>query len=266
VEILFGCREETMFRARHGFSCHFTNPITSVIPGDFNGDSYMDVMVTLAINNSYSRDVYINWGEFGDSQLSCADDSQPALIRMYGEPLALDYNGDMVLDLFGVEENQKIPTFWVFGGEKKIPKTKPLCQSNLLRCVTPNVPNAHAILDLNQDNLADLFVTTKDHYEIWNGIELANGRHFEFGYKINLTAKWIVGQAIFIDVELKGNLNLIVPICFDRSCKRSTIHVHSGAADGSFENLHVSFKDEKNQEWGFVPTEKGIKSDKNSIY
>lgn len=47
VEILLSGEEEPLLRrARPPLTCNFTTKITSVVPGDFDGDALMDVLVT----------------------------------------------------------------------------------------------------------------------------------------------------------------------------------------------------------------------------
>lgn len=111
------------------------------------------------------------------------------------------------------------------------------------------VPHSHAYLDLNNDFMADLFITTIDHFEVWHGREKEG---FEFSHKIHLPAGDYdkhVGQTLFLDIELKGEMNQLLPICFDAKCMNSSILVDAGT---HFHDLHVNFKDNENQQWGFV--------------
>lgn len=111
------------------------------------------------------------------------------------------------------------------------------------------VPHSHAYLDLNGDFTADLFVATVDHFEVWHGLEKEG---FAYSHKIDLPQgddDKHVGQSLFLDIELKGKMNQLLPMCFDKKCMNSSILVHSGAR---FEDLHVNFKDNENQQWGFV--------------
>lgn len=113
------------------------------------------------------------------------------------------------------------------------------------------VPHSHAYLDLNGDFLADLFVTTEDDFEVWHGQDGKDKEGFEFSHKIHLPTGFgkHVGQSLFLDIELKGQMNHLLPICFDKNCMNSSIFVNSSSR---FENLHVNFKDYENQQWGFV--------------
>lgn len=115
------------------------------------------------------------------------------------------------------------------------------------------VPHSHAYLDLNNDFMADLFVATVDHFEVWHGREKEG---FMFSHKIHLPQgndNKHVGQTLFLDIELKGEINHLLPICFDKQCMNSSILVK---VDSHFEDLHVNFKDNENQQWGFVVPDK----------
>lgn len=115
------------------------------------------------------------------------------------------------------------------------------------------VPHSHAYLDLNNDFTADLFVSTEDHFEVWQGQDKEG---FKYSHKISLPAgndNKVVGQTLFLDIELKGEMNQLLPICLDKKCISSTIMVHSG---NTFHDLPVNFKDYENQQWGFVPPDK----------
>lgn len=170
---------------------------------------------------------------------------------MYGEPVALDYNKDMIIDLFGLEHNTTDRTFWVFNKDRLAPTIikmqipdKLKSNENALK-----IPHSHAYLDLNDDFLADLFLSTENHFEIWHGCEMEG---FEFSRKIKLpigTYSKIIGQTLFMDIELNGNISQVQPICFDDKCQNATILVHAG---NEFHNLNINFVDPNNVQWGFI--------------
>lgn len=60
--------------------------------------------------------IYINWG--GSHYLNCTEEKEP-LIKMIGEPVALDFNKDMIIDLFGQAEDGS-RTFWVFNDKRYV--------------------------------------------------------------------------------------------------------------------------------------------------
>lgn len=118
VEIMFASNEEPLLQSKKGYSCVFDRPVTSVVPGDFDGDVYMDIMVTTLSQTPNSTDVYILWGGGSERLLNCTD-AKNKIIQMIGQPLAIDYNQDMIIDLFGagVDNNRK---FWVFDEKRQV--------------------------------------------------------------------------------------------------------------------------------------------------
>lgn len=93
VEILLGSDVDQMLQPSN-LRCYYSRKeITSVVPGDFDGDAFMDVMITYKMGGD-KVGVMINWG--GSDHLNCSSNDTEPLIKMTGEPLALDYNDDMM--------------------------------------------------------------------------------------------------------------------------------------------------------------------------
>lgn len=165
LEILLGSDVEPLLCREPNLKCEYkTLQVTSIVPGDFDGDAFMDLLITTKTKETNVLGVYINWGS--SDSLNCTDETKP-LIEMYGEPVALDYNKDMIIDLFGMSVD-KSRTFWVFQNERKPPNISPMNGPNKSQL---SVPHSHAYLDLNNDFTADLFITTEDHFEAWHGSE-----------------------------------------------------------------------------------------------
>lgn len=258
VEILLAHEEEPLLRpAKDRLSCSFGNShITSVVPGDFDGDALMDVMVTTTFKRTEKdaeepslTNVYILWG--GANHLNCTDEKKP-VITMIGQPLAMDYNQDMIIDLFG-QDKEKKRMFWIFNKDRGPPHAQPMEDNNSR--VELSRPHAHAYLDLNHDYMADLFITTPNHFEIWLGKQTRGENEPKFAYNNTIkhpdNAK-IIGQSLFIDVELKGSMDLVTPVCLDtdgdEKCKNSALVVYS---DGQWITIPTSFKDDSGNTWAF---------------
>ncbi|KAK4876181.1 hypothetical protein RN001_012603 [Aquatica leii] len=250
VEILLGNDEEPLLRRAKPYplQCEFKNLITSVVPGDFDGDALMDVLVTTIERASEKDDshrksitsVYIIWG--GATYLNCSKNDE-SMLSLIGQPLALDYNQDMIIDLFGVDTKGK-RTFWIFNSNRDAPVKIPMLEHHTAELMQPH---AHAFLDLNEDFMPDLFLTTKEDFEIWYGNET---HQFSTSKKIKHPPKAeIIGQSIFIDVELQGRMDLVTPVCYDKYCKNSTLLVFY---EGKWYNLEIDFKDSNNNVWGFA--------------
>lgn len=204
--------------------------------------------VTTSANNDDFTNVYIIWG--GLDHVNCSH-NRPPVLKLRGQPLAIDYDQNMIIDLFGLDENGN-RTFWQFSNNRTTPPIKHAMILPENNVGTVRSPHSHAYLDLNRDYTADLFITTKENFEIWYGVE-------SNGFRYNRTVKWpngtkFVGQSLFIDVELIGRADLITPVCYDASCSDSAILVYAG---DEWHNLQVNFKDNMNVKWHFPKPEHG---------
>lgn len=250
LEILLASDVEPLLRQSANTKCDFKRlKITSIVPGDFDGDAYMDLLILTRIDDK-DKDLlgaYINWG--GSDYLNCTDETQEPLIRMRGEPVALDYNRDMIIDLFGLDKDGQ-RTFWLFEKDRNVSQTIQMEEPKGAKWDDLSIPHAHAYLDLNNDFTADLFVSTKSGFEIWYGRERDG---FTYSHMRPLPTKQkdnIVGQSIFLDIELTGVITQILPVCFDRNCNNSTIlaYVNKG-----YQDLQIDFKDDTtNEVWKFI--------------
>lgn len=109
----------------------------------------MDVLVTTVHKRTDKDDdssrsltsVYIIWG--GATYMNCSDEEKP-VISMIGQPLAIDYNGDMIIDLFGQDEDGK-RSFWIFDKSRQNPKLIRMEDRNRIHNKLSQ-PHAHAYL------------------------------------------------------------------------------------------------------------------------
>lgn len=228
--------------------CVFNGNIVSVIPGDFDGDALMDVLVNVE-NGKGIYDVYINWGN--TTKLNCSDKS---VIQTKGEVMALDFNRDMIIDLYGLDINDT-RCFWIFDNTRGPPRAVHQAMPTGVTTQTLSIPNANAYLDLNNDFMADLFLQTKTSYEIWHGVREQDGEQ-NFSYNKSLPIQligikdYVVGQAVFMDFELKGVQNIVLPFCVQDKCQNSSILVRN---EHDFIDVHVNFKDPQGVTWTFIP-------------
>lgn len=253
IDFFSGAETEPFLR--NGPYCSYDDyQITSVVPGDFDGDALMDVMVTVKPTGSRLEvyNVFVHWG--GPEGLNCTKETEVPLLQTFGEPLALDFNRDMIIDLYGLSA-EKQRTFWIFQKSRVPPEERkqapPLGSDNFTAKI--KTPNANAYLDLNGDFTADLFIQTDKAYEVWYGRNGDQKEDFTFNHTIDTTivgSDNTLGQAVFADFELEGVENIILPVCFQKDCSNSTILVHDGL---HFRDVHVSFKDPQAVSWGFVP-------------
>uniref|UniRef100_T1GPQ4 T-cell immunomodulatory protein TIP C2 domain-containing protein n=1 Tax=Megaselia scalaris TaxID=36166 RepID=T1GPQ4_MEGSC len=248
LQVLFASLTEPLLR--EGPKCHFDrHKITSVVPGDFDGDALMDVMVTLSEHSDSDKlKVFVNWG--GSDYINCSNVHEKPLLETIGEPMALDYDRNMIIDLFGLNADgidnysSESRTFWVFQKDRSSPL--PLKMSTAGSHIKKlRIPHSNAYLDLNNDNCADLYLHTEDGVEVWYG-KTEQNEGFKFGhdtFPVISGATPIFGQTIFIDLDLTGKQVSIIPICFKSDCSNSTI-------------LIPHEKNDANVDWGFIPPNK----------
>ncbi|KAH8404440.1 hypothetical protein KR222_000426 [Zaprionus bogoriensis] len=246
LQILFGMYEWPLLNP--GPFCTFNGNIAGVIPGDFDGDALMDVLVNVESGKGI-YDVYINWGN--TTKLNCSD---KALMQTKGEVMALDFNRDMIIDLYGLDTNET-RCFWIFNNTRGPPRVVHQAMPTGGTAQTLSTPNANAYLDYNGDYLADLFLQTKTAYEIWYGVNERDGQeNFSYQHTISFgldgAPEYSVGQAVFMDFELHGVQNIVLPFCVLENCRNSTILVHNGR---EFSDVHVNFKDPQGVLWAFIP-------------
>lgn len=259
LQILLASDKEPLLKKGVGMECTFEDfLVTSVVPGDFDGDAFMDILLTTQskadkLQKSVYNDIRIIWG--GVDNLNCSSGDLPIITRIKGQPLALDYNQDMIIDLFGINKDD-LRTFWVFTHNRTAPTEVPL-NSNTHYEV--RMPHSHSFLDINGDYISDLFITATHCFEIWLGNSYGFG--FNFARKIDLPIGSMdrhIGQSLFLDVELSGKLYLLLPYCFDKECRNSSILLND---DGVWQNLNVDFEDPDHNVWGFNPPNGEIYTD-----
>ncbi|XP_034536551.1 T-cell immunomodulatory protein [Notolabrus celidotus] len=216
--------------------------ITSVVPGDYDGDSQMDVLLTAQIKDALTT-VFIFWGNNQTLDMS----GWLRLNKTFkDQPLVMDFNGDMIPDVFGVTTP---PFTEVCNFTNRIPE----CRKALSSSVDMSIPHSNAFIDLNKDFTADLFLTTVGpKYETFinkDGIFVRAEVFLEEPpYKI-------VGQSSFVDFDGDGHQDHLIPVCLDDACKHSAIYL---AAPYSKTWVPVLLDFQRRETvWSFVPAEPG---------
>lgn len=251
LEILLASDQEPLLQPNANLSCVFKDVVTSVVPGDFDGDVFMDVLVFTMNKETKNMRAHILWG--GNGQMSCPNETEP-IVEMHGQPLTVDYNQDMIIDLFGLDTEDR-RTFWIFNKNRTSPTAIRMEPSHELRELLPiRKPHSNAFLDLDADFLPDLVVTTKKYFEVWRGVPdgFKFNRTIDLPFNISTKSSFAghVGQSLYLDVELTGKIELVLPICTTADCESSAIMIHK---DGVWHNLDIKFQDNDHVVWGFVP-------------
>lgn len=142
--------------------------ITSVVPGDYDGDSQMDVLLTYLPKNYAKSELgaVIFWGQ----NQTLDPNNMTILNRTFqDEPLIMDFNGDLIPDIFGITNESNQPQILLGGNLSWHPA---LTTTSKMR-----IPHSHAFIDLTEDFTADLFLTTLNattstfQFEIWENLD-----------------------------------------------------------------------------------------------
>lgn len=154
VEILLNSNEGEPLLQDSKIGCNFSCNVLSVVPGDFNGDALMDILVTTKCKDSAHNSLTVLWGNI--NSINC---SEEVLLKTRGEPLALDFNNDFITDLYG-EEMDGARKFWVFKSDKTIETVHAHRHCGNKEMPKMREPHSNAYLDLNNDYIDDIFVTS----------------------------------------------------------------------------------------------------------
>ncbi|KAK2853469.1 hypothetical protein Q5P01_006130 [Channa striata] len=213
--------------------------ITSVVPGDYDGDSQMDVLLTSSQDSPSKTTVFVFWGNNQTLDMG----GWLKLNRTFtDQPLVMDFNGDMIPDIFGVTEQQKTEVCY-------LRQRLPMCQNALSSPVKMRMPHSNAFIDLNKDFTADLFLTLEGpKFETWIN---KDGNFSKSDVMSTDPPGHNVGQSSFVDFDGDGYQEHLLPMCLDPACKRSAIYLAKG---GSTEWIPVlSDFQQRDTVWGFVP-------------
>ncbi|XP_042523305.1 T-cell immunomodulatory protein [Dipodomys spectabilis] len=223
---------------------NYSTLITSVVPGDYDGDSQMDVLLTYFPQNHANNELgaIIFWGQ----NQTLDSNNMTILNRTFqDQPLIMDFNGDLIPDVFGITNESSQPQILLGGNLSWHPA---LTTKSKMR-----IPHSHAFIDLNEDFTADLFLTT-----------LSDSNTFQFEICENLDGNFshcntvetpknlmLVGQSAFADFDGDGHMDHLLPGCEDINCQKSIIYLMRSKTKQWVPVLQ-DFNN-KGTLWGFVP-------------
>nr|CAG4645425.1 EOG090X03KG [Lynceus sp. MCZ IZ 141354] len=204
-----------------GIACSFSLPISSVVPGDFDGDAAMDLLVVT--NSSAGTNVYIAWGKLDG--VICPHFK---LFEVDAEPLVVDFNSDMISDIVGYKDG-KIKV-WIWGTNRTVEEEIIMDTSEL------RIPHSSAFVDLNRDLAADIVITGKNELSLW----YYEDSRYEKKTIIRYPEVALVGQLILTDLNSSGKIDIIFPVCVDKACRNSTFMIYQ---NDSWINIETEMTD-----------------------
>eukprot|EP01111_Echinosteliopsis_oligospora_P014986 TRINITY_DN5785_c0_g1_i1.p1 TRINITY_DN5785_c0_g1~~TRINITY_DN5785_c0_g1_i1.p1 ORF type:complete len:632 (+),score=137.42 TRINITY_DN5785_c0_g1_i1:141-2036(+) len=198
--------------------------ITNIVPGDFNYDGKLDLMINglNSTNNLTYIKIYI-----GD--LSKFNEPWISPINSRDQLLALDMDGDLRIDLFGeiyadddVNHTTPIRAYWKISDNGDFTVNT---NSGPTATYPLAVPHSNGFVDINGDCLADIVITSMvndtKQMEIWiNSIQAG----MKLDHIIPLPPG--TGQLTFSDFNGDGNTDIIYPVCWPiNNCTESRIEL-----------------------------------------
>uniref|UniRef100_A0A8C6T9F5 Integrin alpha FG-GAP repeat containing 1 n=1 Tax=Neogobius melanostomus TaxID=47308 RepID=A0A8C6T9F5_9GOBI len=190
-------------------------PVPSVVPGDYDGDSQMDVLLTTESKDGTTSAV-IFWG-----QNQTLDLNDPLLLNntFTDQPLIMDFNGDMIPDIFGVI-NPSHHSEVCYLTTRKLEWKRALNSTVKLR-----KPHSNAFIDLNKDFTAE---------------------------SIQHCCSFCLCHCV---ADGDGVQDHLLPVCLDEACQHSVIYFAKTGQDKPEWVPVLSNFQQRSAVWGFVPGE-----------
>jgi len=208
--------DDYTFKKSAGF--HHSRKVYNVVPGDFTQDGRLDLLVMSQYpgsNTQLAIDLYIAspGGGFGMQPVFAPPSTR-------SQPIPMDFNGDLKIDLFGIASPASSTTpFKVWQNVWNASQTNsPVfnvtdVQFNGAQCTLSN-PHSNAAIDLNGDCLADLFLVCDEgtsgskYFQIW-----VNNK--DDGFVLASVGRLPQGtQSIsFGDIDRDGTIDMVFTTC-----------------------------------------------------
>jgi integrin alpha FG-GAP repeat containing protein 1 len=224
----------------------------NIVPGDFNGDSIMDILVvylsTKPNDNKDSKDKYDMSMFFGLKKTKHSNDIQSSnekqlLIKIEDQPFIGDFDGDGKVELLVQTDNKRKFIYYKANGTSSTFE-----QSGYKNKLA--VGYAHSVVDMNNDMMPDLMLTADSggalQFELWTKDRFDLQYSLESVYDSPIKdSKVIYGQSLFADFDSDGKLEHLLPACRDSKCEESVIFMYK---DGNWTDLKADFND-----YRFIP-------------
>lgn len=220
--------------------------IINIVPADFNGDSQMDVLL---MRRSPTLETNVNIEIYDGKTKNITATPYLKLNETFrDQPAVIDFDGDMVPDLFGETSDGK-RAVWTFpiGGTYRVHYFSTSNDSAILPPL--KIPQSSAFLDLDGDLYADLCAVSEVNkvvsFEFWLNKNGNLTQTDNISAPVDLK---VIGQASFVDLNGNHETNIVLPGCLDEACRDAAIFVwaHNKSSknptEGSWFQLDVNFK------------------------
>lgn len=195
-------REPYFVKYRRQPSCYSYEKIVSLIPGDFHGNTWMDVVVVTKVDDDYK--VYLvrgNQTNFACNMLAFENVKFTSKVQ----PLMLDVNGDMISDLLAEENGHR--KVWLGSSNESLFKTLKFPGKEKL------ADRANAFIDLSSDGVADIVIHTPNTIEYW----FANhddtyGSHTPSVIIPYPNEDEVIGESTFVDIDADHHIEHLLPV------------------------------------------------------
>ncbi|KAI8983819.1 hypothetical protein BDB01DRAFT_790233 [Pilobolus umbonatus] len=195
--------------------------ITNVVPGDYNYDGHLDILVMGEENPENGGEIrmHIYCGD-GNDTFQVDPIKLPSAIQSL--PIVLDINGDMRTDILGYSKDTNELSVWMnTGGSSLFNLTSASTVFNKVDTCQWAHPHSNAFVDLNGDCLSDLvFVCSDGHkqsIQIW-----VNNKQEGFILSQEAELPPGAGALSFADIDGDGAIDIVFPVCVDSKC---SIHI-----------------------------------------
>ncbi|CAG0923964.1 unnamed protein product, partial [Notodromas monacha] len=260
LQILLGGREMPIKSFGAQVACDWmeeSERITSVVPGDFDGDETLDIIITYSRKGSQFSTLEVIWGS-GDGEFKCKKTpSSNETLEFEDQPLAMDFNGDMIPDIFVINEDG-VPVVWTWSKDRVASPNYMFYIPSEVRPFSLHVPHSNAFVDLDGDYHSDLVLTGSKQLLVFPTRHDLKPYSIPWPRDVDMEA---IGQAAFFDADADDQIDLLLPSCTyvssfqSRYCTDAVLYVRPGGAkDGDWVRLELS--KHNGSEWTFA-LEKG---------
>lgn len=186
--------------------------ISNVVPGDFTHNGKLDILVMSQGNNQLDLTLYpasISGGFDSQNPLNLPPSAMP-------QPIPLDIDGDMKIDLLGYQAGTQALKIWqnVWNNSQPNAPLFELIDPPLpgIKCSLAN-PHSNAIVDLNGDCLADIFLVcdeanNRKSFQVW-----VNNKDAGFSLSRQGMLPPNTQTISLADVDRDGTIDLVFTTC-----------------------------------------------------